>query len=334
MIAVDGLTKRYGSTAAVSDLSFRLRPGVVTGFLGPNGAGKTTTMRLILGLDYPSAGIVTIDGRPHQQSPAPMHEVGALLEARAVHGGRSARNHLLCLAQTNRIPASRVDEVLGMVGLAGVGRKRSKSFSLGMSQRLGIAAALLGDPEILMFDEPVNGLDPEGILWIRTLMKSLAAEGRTVFVSSHLMAEMENTADYLIVIGRGRLIADCSMAEFIARSSGHTVRVRTPEPDLLARAVADAGARITGPPAAGPAAGGPSAAGPDGSPGRLGELDVSGLTEEQIGDIAFANGIRLHHLSASRASLEHAFMELTASSVDYHAEQPAGRLPAPSGMET
>ena len=257
MIAVDGLTKRYGSTAAVSDLSFRLRRGVVTGFLGPNGAGKTTTMRLILGLDYPSAGIVTIDGRPHQQSPAPMHEVGALLEARAVHGGRSARNHLLCLAQTNRIPASRVDEVLGMVGLAGVGRKRSKSFSLGMSQRLGIAAALLGDPEILMFDEPVNGLDPEGILWIRTLMKSLAAEGRTVFVSSHLMAEMENTADYLIVIGRGRCIADCSMAEFIARSSGHTVRVRTPEPDLLARAVADAGARITGPPASRPRRGRP-----------------------------------------------------------------------------
>jgi ABC-2 type transport system ATP-binding protein len=329
MIAVHGLTKRYGSTAAVSDLSFRLRRGAVTGFLGPNGAGKTTTMRLILGLDYPSAGIVTIDGRPHQQSPAPMHEVGALLEAGAAHGGRSARNHLLCLAQTNRIPASRVDEVLGIVGLAGVGRKRSKSFSLGMSQRLGIAAALLGDPEILMFDEPVNGLDPEGILWIRTLMKSLAAEGRTVFVSSHLMAEMENTADYLIVIGRGRLIADCSMAEFIARSSGHTVRVRTPEPDLLARAVAAAGAQITGPPAAGPAAGGP-----DGSPGRLGELDVSGLTEEQIGDIAFASGIRLHHLSASRASLEHAFMELTASSVDYHAEQPADRLPAPSGMET
>ena len=332
MIAVDGLTKRYGSTAAVSDLSFRLRRGVVTGFLGPNGAGKTTTMRLILGLDYPSAGIVTIDGRPHQQSPAPMHEVGALLEARAVHGGRSARNHLLCLAQTNRIPASRVDEVLGMVGLAGVGRKRSKSFSLGMSQRLGIAAALLGDPEILMFDEPVNGLDPEGILWIRTLMKSLAAEGRTVFVSSHLMSEMENTADHLIVIGRGRLIADCSMAEFIARSSGHTVRVRTPEPDLLARAVADAGARITGPPP--PAAGGPPQPARMARPGRLGELDVSGLTEEQIGDIAFANGIRLHHLSASRASLEHAFMELTASSVDYHAEQPAGRQPAQSGIET
>ena len=236
MIAVHGLTKRYGSTAAVSDLSFRLRRGVVTGFLGPNGAGKTTTMRLILGLDYPSAGIVTIDGRPHQQSPAPMHEVGALLEARAVHGGRSARNHLLCLAQTNRIPASRVDEVLGIVGLAGVGRKRSKSFSLGMSQRLGIAAALLGDPEILMFDEPVNGLDPEGILWIRTLMKSLAAEGRTVLVSSHLMSEMENTADYLIVIGRGgssRIAAWLSSSPAVPATpsgSGRRSRICWPEP--------------------------------------------------------------------------------------------------------
>ena len=257
MIAVHGLTKRYGSTPAVSDLSFRIRRGVVTGFLGPNGAGKTTTMRLILGLDRPSAGTVTIDGKPHQQSPSPMHEVGALLDPRAVHGGRSARNHLLCLAQTNRIPASRVDEVLGLVGLGDVDRKRSKGFSLGMSQRLGIAAALLGDPEILMFDEPVNGLDPEGIRWIRTLMQSLAAEGRTVFVSSHLMAEMENTADHLIVIGRGRLIADCSMAEFIARSSGHTVQVRTPEPDLLARALEDAGARVargTAPEAGGPPA--------------------------------------------------------------------------------
>ena len=236
MIAVDGLTKRYGSTAAVSDLSFRLRRGAVTGFLGPNGAGKTTTMRLILGLDYASAGIVTIDGRPHQQSPAPMHEVGALLEARAVRGGRSARNHLLCLAQTNRIPASRVNEVLGIVGLADVGRKRSKSFSLGMSQRLGIAAALLGDPEILMFDEPVNGLDPEGILWIRTLMKSLAAEGRTVFVSSHLMSEMENTANHLIVIGRGRssrIAAWLSSSPAVPATpsgSGRRSRICWPEP--------------------------------------------------------------------------------------------------------
>ena len=286
-------------------------------------------MRLILGLDRPSAGTVTINGQPHQQSPAPMREVGALLDARAVHGGRSARNHLRCLAQTNRIPLTRVDEVLGLVGLAQVGRKRSKGFSLGMSKRLGIAAALLGDPGILMFDEPVNGLDPEGILWIGKLMKSLAAEGRTVFVSSHLMSEMENTADHLIVIGRGRMSADCSMAEFIARSSGHTVRVRTPEPGLLARAAADAGARVT------PAA----TAGADGSPpGPAGpaspaELEVSGLSEEQVGDIAFANGIRLHHLSASRASLEQAFMELTADSVDYHAGQPARRPAAQTGIE-
>ncbi len=329
MIVTSGLTKRYGATPAVSDLSFRIRPGTVTGFLGPNGAGKTTTMRLILGLDRPSAGTVTINGQPHQQSPAPMREVGALLDARAVHGGRSARNHLRCLAQTNRIPLTRVDEVLGLVGLAQVGRKRSKGFSLGMSQRLGIAAALLGDPGILMFDEPVNGLDPEGILWIRTLMKSLAAEGRTVFVSSHLMSEMENTADHLIVIGRGRMIADCSMAEFIARSSGHTVRVRTPEPGLLARAAADAGARVT--PAATAGADG-SPLGPA-SPASPAELEVSGLNEEQIGDIAFANGIRLHHLSASRASLEQAFMELTADSVDYHAGQPGRRPAAQIGIE-
>jgi ABC-2 type transport system ATP-binding protein len=232
--------------------------------------------------------------------------VGALLDARAAHGGRSARNHLLCLAQTNGIPPRRVDEVLGIVGLADTGRKRSRGFSLGMSQRLGIAAALLADPEILMFDEPVNGLDPEGILWIRTLMKSLAAEGRTVFVSSHLMAEMENTADHLIVIGRGRLIADCGMAEFLARSSGHTVRVRAPEPDALARAVAAAGARVT------------RTTGPQGEA----ELEISGLTEERIGDIAFASGIRLHHLSMSRASLEQAFMELTADSVEYRAVEP------------
>jgi ABC-2 type transport system ATP-binding protein len=237
MIEARGLTKRYGSTVAVNDLSFTIRPGLVTGFLGPNGAGKTTTMRLILGLDYPSGGTVAVNGRQHVRLPSPMHEVGALLDAKAVHGGRSARNHLLCLAQTNDIPPRRVDEVLGVVGLSDVAGKRSKGFSLGMSQRLGIAAALLGDPEILMFDEPVNGLDPEGILWIRTLMRALAAEGRTVFVSSHLMSEMENTADHVVVIGRGRLIADCAMAEFIARSSGQAVLVRTPEPDALARAV-------------------------------------------------------------------------------------------------
>src|ERR1700729_95975 len=273
MIEVRDLTKRYGDKLAVDHLTFSVEPGRVTGFLGPNGAGKTTTMRMILGLDHPTSGSVTIGGIPYSRPAWPMHEVGALLDARAVHGGRSARSHLLSLAQTNGIARRRVDEVLGTVGLSDVAGKRTRGFSLGMSQRLGIAAALLGDPQILMFDEPVNGLDPEGIVWIRTLMRSLAAEGRTVLVSSHLMSEMENTADHLIVIGRGRLIADCSMAEFIARGSGQTARVRTPEPDLLARAVADAGARITGPPAAGPAAGGPSAAGPDGRPRRPGGLD-------------------------------------------------------------
>jgi ABC-2 type transport system ATP-binding protein len=316
MIEAHSLTKRYGSTVAVNDLSFTIRPGMVTGFLGPNGAGKTTTMRLMLGLDYPSAGAVTMNGKPYAQSPSPMQEVGALLDAKAVHGGRSARSHLLCLAQTNGIPRRRVDQVLGVVGLSEVAGKRSKGFSLGMSQRLGIAAALLGDPEILMFDEPVNGLDPEGILWIRNLMRSLAAEGRTVFVSSHLMSEMEHTADHVLVIGRGRLIADCSMAEFIARSSALSVLVRTPQPDALARAVESAG--------------GSSAGVSDGGPG---ELEVRGLTEERIGDIAFAHGVRLHHLSPSRASLEQAFMELTADSVEYHAGLPDSRQPSYTGME-
>jgi ABC-2 type transport system ATP-binding protein len=313
MIEARGLTKRYGPTVAVDGLSFTIRPGLVTGFLGPNGAGKTTTMRLILGLDYPTAGTVTVHGKPYPQLASPMHEVGALLEAKAVHGGRSARSHLLSLAQTNGIPRRRVDEVLGIVGLSVVAGKRSKGFSLGMSQRLGIAATLLGNPQILMFDEPVNGLDPEGILWIRILMRSLAAEGRTVFVSSHLMSEMEHTADHVIVIGRGRLIADCSMAEFIARSSAQAIVVRTPQPDALARAVAAAGGASAG--------------------GEAGELAVSGLTEERIGDLAFAHGVRLHHLAASRASLEQAFMELTADSVEYHAGLPESRQPAYTGME-
>ena len=303
MIEARGLVKRYGGTAAVDDLSFTIRPGQVTGFLGPNGAGKTTTMRLILGLDYPSAGTVTVNGQPYAQLASPMHEVGALLDAGAVHGGRTARSHLLCLAQTNGIGRSRVDEVLGIVGLSGVAGKRSKGFSLGMRQRLGIAAALLGDPQILMFDEPVNGLDPEGILWIRTLMRSLAAEGRTVLVSSHLMSEMEHTADHLLVIGRGRLIADCGMAEFIARGSGQAVQVRTPQPDELTRAVAAEGGTIT-------AAEDPY-------------LAVHGLTEEQVSDLAFTHGIQLYHLAVTRVSLEHAFMELTADSVDYRAGQPA-----------
>src|SRR5690349_9282825 len=237
MIEVRGLTKRYGEKVAVNDLTFGVEPGKVTGFLGPNGAGKTTTMRLILGLDYPDAGTVSVDGQRYSGLANPMREVGALLDAKAVHGGRSAYNHLLCLAQTNNLPKKRVDEVLDLVGLSEVTRKRSKGFSLGMSQRLGIAATMLGDPEVLMFDEPVNGLDPEGILWIRNLMKALAAEGRTVFVSSHLMSEMENTADHLLVIGRGRMIADCTVQEFIARNSVLAVRVRTPDATRCAEAI-------------------------------------------------------------------------------------------------
>src|SRR5690348_10160254 len=228
MIEARGLTKRYGDTLAVDNLSFDVEPGRITGFLGPNGAGKTTTMRLILGLDRPTSGTVTVNGKRFGSMAWPMREVGALLDAKAVHGGRSAYNHLLCLAQTNNLPRRRVGEVLELVGLRDVARKRFKGFSLGMGQRLGIAAALLGDPGILMFDEPVNGLDPEGILWIRNLMRGLAAQGRTVFVSSHLMSEMENTADHLLVIGRGRLIADCSVQEFIDRNSELAVRVRTP----------------------------------------------------------------------------------------------------------
>jgi ABC-2 type transport system ATP-binding protein len=315
MIEVRGLVKRYGAKVAVNDLSFDVEPGHVTGFLGPNGAGKTTTMRLILGLDYPDAGTVMIDGKQYVSLANPMREVGALLDAKAVHGGRSAYNHLLCLAQTNNLPKRRVGEVLELVGLTEVARKRTKGFSLGMGQRLGIAATLLGDPAVLMFDEPVNGLDPEGILWIRNLMKALASEGRTVFVSSHLMSEMENTADHLIVIGRGRLLADCTMEEFIARSSGQTVRVRTPQPDLLAKAVSEAA------PKAGPAAGPGAPAGPTATAAADGSLIVTGLTAAQIGDIAFDHGVRLHELTVVRASLEEAFMELTADSVEYRAGQ-------------
>ena len=302
MIEARGLTKRYGDTLAVDDLSFRVEPGKITGFLGPNGAGKTTTMRLILGLDHPTGGTVTVNGQPFDRLAHPMREVGALLDAKAVHGGRSAYNHLLCLAETNNLPRRRVDETLALVGLGEVARKRSKGFSLGMGQRLGIAATLLGDPAILMFDEPVNGLDPEGILWIRNLMKALAAEGRTVFVSSHLMSEMENTADHLLVIGRGRLIADCTVAEFIAANSRQSVRVRTPQPAALAGAVAAAGGLVR----------------EDGD----GLMTVQGLSVSQVGDLAFENAVRLHELAPAQASLEQAFMELTASSVQFHAGVP------------
>jgi ABC-2 type transport system ATP-binding protein len=312
MIEVRGLTKRYGDKVAVNDLTFGIEPGKVTGFLGPNGAGKTTTMRCILGLDYPNAGTITVDGKEYHDLDYPMREVGALLDAKAVHGGRSAYNHLLCLAQTNNLPASRVGEVLELVGLSEVARKRSKGFSLGMSQRLGIAATMLGDPQVLMFDEPVNGLDPEGILWIRNLMKALAAEGRTVFVSSHLMSEMENTADHLIVIGRGKLIADCTMAEFIARSSGSAVRVRTPSPDQLVLAIA--------------AEGGNATADADGT------LLVQGMAADKVGDVAFENGVRLHELTTTRASLEEAYMAVTADSVEYHAGVPGQPATIGSGV--
>ena len=302
MIEARGLTKRFGDKLAVDQLTFTVEPGRITGFLGPNGAGKTTTMRLILGLDRPTRGTVTVHGKEFAHLAYPMHEIGALLDAKAVHGGRSAHNHLLCLAQANGIPRSRVGEVLELVGLTEVAGKRSKGFSLGMGQRLGIAAALLGDPAILMFDEPVNGLDPEGILWIRNLMKALAAEGRTIFVSSHLMSEMENTADHLLVIGRGRLIADCSVAEFIERNSVQSVRIRTPKPEVLGGLIAAAGGTTT--------------------PGAGGALVAQGLPVDRIGDLAFENGIRLHELAPAQASLEEAFMELTADSVEFQAQTP------------
>ena len=304
LIEARGLTKRYGTTVAVDDLSFDVRPGQVTGFLGPNGAGKSTTLRMILGLDTPTAGTVTIGGRPYNQHQRPLCEVGALLDAKAIHGGRSAFNHLLSLAQSNGIPRSRVDEVLETVGLTSVAGKRAGGFSLGMGQRLGIAAALLGRPDVLLFDEPVNGLDPEGIVWIRNFMRSLAADGHTVFVSSHLMSEMALTADHLIVIGRGKLIAATSVAEFIARSSDNYVLVRTDQVDrLLPLLDAATSVDLT-----------------DGS------LHVSGLDCRAIGDIAAAHFIALHELSPQMASLEEAFMDLTHDSVDYTADVPLAHL--------
>ncbi|MFF4194281.1 ABC transporter ATP-binding protein [Nonomuraea sp. NPDC001831] len=291
-IRATNLSKRYGATHAVADLSFDVEPGQVTGFLGPNGAGKSTTMRMILGLDRPSSGSVLVDGRPYQEHRHPLRKVGALLDAKAVHGGRSARNHLLAIAQSNGIPASRVNEVLEAVGLREVARRRIGGFSLGMSQRLGIAAALLGDPEILLFDEPVNGLDPEGILWIRTFMRKLAAEGRTVFVSSHLMSEMAQTADHLIVIGRGRLIADTSVQEFIGRSSQGYVRVRSPRLAEVADLV------------------------------KVGDLypdhlRVTAMSTLEIGTLTARAGIPLEELTFVQPSLEAAYMELTKDSVEY-----------------
>jgi ABC-2 type transport system ATP-binding protein len=301
VIEARGLTKRYGSTVAVDDLSFDVRPGRVTGFLGPNGSGKSTTMRMVMGLDRPDAGRAAVNGRPYHDLPWPLREVGGLLESKAVHPGRSARSHLWAMAQTHGIPPGRVDEVLELVGLSAVARKRAGKFSLGMSQRLGIAAALLGDPDVVLFDEPVNGLDPEGILWVRTLLKRLAAEGRSVFVSSHLMSEMALTADHLIVIGRGRLIADEPVEKFVASSSRQSVRVKTPTPEPLRRALEEAGARIDD-------------HRPDGT------FTVTGLAAPAVGDLAAELGVALHELAPQAASLEDAFMELTRDSVEFRAE--------------
>jgi ABC-2 type transport system ATP-binding protein len=304
MIELEGLTKRYGEKVAVNNLSFTVRPGIVTGFLGPNGAGKSTTMRMVLGLDHPTAGDVRIDGKHYHQLKDPLTYIGALLEAKAWHGGRTAYNHLLCLAQSNGIPSSRVRDVLETVGLTAVARKKTKGFSMGMGQRLGIAAALLGDPRILMFDEPVNGLDPEGIHWIRTLMKSLAAQGRTVFVSSHLMSEMALTAEHLVVIGQGRLLADTSMADFIDRNSRSYVRVRSPQRERLLDVLHQAGIVAV--------------------ESGEGVLEVDGGKAEQIGEVAAQHRITLHELSPQQASLEEAFMQLTAGSVEYHAHSETG----------
>ncbi len=299
MIEARKLRKVYGRTVAVDGIDFQVKPGHVTGFLGPNGAGKSTTMRMILGLDLPTSGTVTVDGRRYQGTVWPLHEVGALLDARAVHPGRSAYNHLYALAAANGIARGRVNEVLDQVGLTSVARKRVGGFSLGMSQRLGIAGALLGDPGTLLFDEPVNGLDPDGILWIRTLMRKLAAEGRTVFVSSHLMSEMALTADHLLVIGKGRLLADTPLPELIARNSDERVEVRAADPQRLAADLRVAGAQVT--------------MEPDGT------LGVLGLESKQIGELAAERGHVLHQLCDVTVSLEEAYFRLTGESVEYRA---------------
>ncbi|MFI1185029.1 ABC transporter ATP-binding protein [Streptomyces californicus] len=308
MIEAVGLTKRFGAKTAVDDLSFQVRPGAVTGFLGPNGSGKSTTMRMILGLDRPTAGRVTINGHPYRSLPNAPRLVGALLDAKGVHGGRTARNHLLSLAQLAGIPAPRVDEVLGVVGLRDVAKRRTSGFSLGMGQRLGIAAALLGDPQVLLFDEPVNGLDPEGIHWVRNLMKMLAAEGRTVFVSSHLMSEMALTADHLIVIGRGRLLSDMSVKDFISANSADFARVRVPEDgpgdrQRLTAALIEAGGRVLSEPG--------------------GALRVTGLPLPRISELAHGCDVRLWELSPHQASLEEAYMRLTQGLVDYRSTDDA-----------
>ena len=316
MIEARDLTKFYGHKAAVDHLTFTVEPGRVTGFLGPNGAGKSTTMRLILGLDRPNAGTALINGRPYRDLADPLLTVGALLEAKSVHPGRSARNHLLFLAQTQGLPARRVDEVLALVGLQDVVDRRAGTFSLGMSQRLGVAAAMLGNPGVLLLDEPVNGLDPEGVVWIRNLMKQLASEGRTILVSSHLMNEMAVTADYVIVIGRGRLITESSTEDVIARSTNKSVRVRSPGAARLAELMTAAGGKVTA----------DASAAADGA----GVLTVSGLDAPRIGELAASHGIVLHELTPM-GSLEEAFMELTSGSLEFGTHGP-DRLNA--GQET
>ncbi|ATL71066.1 ABC transporter ATP-binding protein [Nocardia terpenica] len=300
MIEVKGLTKRFGQTVAVDNLSFTVQPGQVTGFLGPNGAGKSTTMRMILGLDQPTAGTALIEGQPYTRLDRPLHTVGSLLDAKWVHPNRSARSHLRWMAASNDLPLSRVEEVLRLVGLTEVADKKAGGFSLGMSQRLGLAAALLGDPPVLLFDEPVNGLDPEGILWIRRFMQRLAAEGRTVLVSSHLLSEMAQTADHLVVIGRGKLIADTGTKDFIDRASESTIRVRSPQLDQLRSLLTSAGMTVR----------------EDDGPA----LVVVGETSDAVGKVAGENGITLYELAPMQASLEEAFMRMTGGAVQYHAE--------------
>ncbi|MEU7898768.1 ABC transporter ATP-binding protein [Nonomuraea sp. NPDC049152] len=302
MIQTRGLTKRFGGTLAVDDLSVTVRPGTITGFLGPNGSGKSTTMRMIMGLDRPTSGSVTVNGRPYRKLRHPLREIGALLDAEAAHPGRSARDHLLCLAQSNGIGHARVAEVIELVGLSAVAGKRVGKFSLGMKQRLGIGAALLGDPGILVLDEPMNGLDPEGILWIRTLMRSFAAQGRAVFVSSHLMNEMQGTADHVVVIGQGRLIADEAMTAFVAGNSLGAVHVRAPHATILRPVLESAGGRV--------------AAEPDGS------LTVIGLSSSRVGDLALTAGVAVHELWTRNDSLEAVFMKLTRDSVEFRAGAP------------
>jgi len=298
MIEADGLTKRYGTRTVVDAMTFAVRPGKVTGFLGPNGAGKSTTMRMVVGLDRPTSGAVTVNGRPYAQHRAPLGEVGVLLDAKAVHPGRSAHEHLLALATTHGIGRRRVDEVMGLTGLTSVARVRAGRFSLGMGQRLGIAAALLGDPRTLILDEPVNGLDPEGVLWVRTLLRGLAAEGRTVFLSSHLMSEMALTADHLVVVGRGRVVADAPVADIVARAGTSAVRVRTPDaPRLAALLVRHAGVEVR-------------STGAD-------LLDVTGSTAPAVAAVAAGAGIVLHELAPVHASLEDAYLQLTADDVEY-----------------